>query len=230
MAARQIRYQWFDELVNDHGFQRIATAHHLNDVLETVLLNITRGTGIAGLHGILPKRGNLVRPLLFAKKDEILLYARENHLDWREDQSNDSLYYQRNLIRHQVIPVLKQINPDLESTTGTTVEILRGVETQYNKVLNNLREELLVPGNDHISIPKSRLVDMEPVIFAALIKDYGFNLSQVNNILKQAFHHTGAVFTTESHTLNIDRDQVIITPNSIRPESVYISAGTRVGS
>ena len=186
MAARQIRYQWFDELVNDHGFQWIATAHHLNDVLETVLLNITKGTGIAGLHGILPKRGNLVRPMLFAKKDEILSYATENHLEWREDQSNDQEYYQRNLIRHQVIPVLKQINPDLESTTRTTVEILREVETQYNKVLDSLRDELLVPVNGHISISKSRLVDMEPALFAALIRDYGFNLSQVNSILKQS--------------------------------------------
>ena len=226
MAARDLRYQWFDTLIDIHGIDKIATAHHLNDVLETVLLNITKGTGIAGLHGIKSSQGKLVRPLLFAKKDEVLSYALLHKIDWREDKSNESSNYQRNLIRQQVIPILKQINPDIEATTKNTVEILSVVEREYQKVLKNLRKDLFLQDQHHLSIPKSELVTMEPALFADLIREYGFNLHQVKRILKQSLGHTGAVFSTNSHELNIDREHVIITPKLPAPEVVSIAEAT----
>jgi tRNA(Ile)-lysidine synthase len=116
MAARELRYQWFFELAKEKGYRYVVTAHHQNDLVETVLLNLIRGTGIAGLHGIKAKSENIIRPLLFASKEEILLYAKENKLSWREDSSNESSKYQRNLIRLEVIPLLKKINPNLENT------------------------------------------------------------------------------------------------------------------
>ena len=226
MAARELRYQWFDTLIDIHGIDKIATAHHLNDVLETVLLNITKGTGIAGLHGIKASQGKLVRPLLFAKKDEVLSYALLHNINWREDKSNESSYYQRNLIRQQVIPILKQINPDIEATTQSTVEILSVVEREYHKVLNNLRQDLFLQDRHHLSIPKSKLTTMEPALFADLIRDYGFNLHQAKRILKQSLQHTGAVFNTKSHELNIDREYIIITPKLPVPEVVSIADAT----
>ena len=227
MAARELRYQWFKTLVDNHGIDKIATAHHLNDVLETVLLNLTRGTGIAGLHGIKASQENIARPLLFAKKDDLLSYALLQKINWREDKSNESNYYQRNLIRHQVIPILKQINPDIEATTQNTVEILSMVESEYQKVLKSLRQDLFIKDQHHVNVSKSKLKDMEPALFADLIRDYGFNLYQVKQILKKSFRHTGAVFETKSHVLNIDRDHIIITAKLPTPEVVAIAEATK---
>ena len=97
MAARTLRYTWFQELCQKHGFEKVATAHHSNDSLETVLLHLTKGTGMAGLHGILPAQGRYIRPLLFANKTEIRNYAQQEGLSWREDNSNHQDDYQRNL-------------------------------------------------------------------------------------------------------------------------------------
>jgi tRNA(Ile)-lysidine synthase len=111
MAARDLRYQWFDQLCQTAGYEAIALAHHQNDTIETILLNLTRGTGIAGLHGILPKNGNLVRPLLFLTRDEILEIVTAEGLAFVEDSSNASTKYARNKIRHQVVPLLERTEP-----------------------------------------------------------------------------------------------------------------------
>ena len=113
MVARDIRYKFFDQLLDDFDYSKIATAHNANDNLETVLLNFTKGTGIAGLTGIAPiKTNRLIRPLLFARKEEVYQYAKENSISWREDVSNEKNDYQRNRIRNAVIPELKKINPN----------------------------------------------------------------------------------------------------------------------
>lgn len=109
LAARRLRYAWFDELCEQHQLQKLATAHHTNDMVETLLFNVIKGTGIAGLHGILPQQGKLIRPLLFATKAEILAYAKAQHFHWREDSSNVTNAYARNLIRNQVMPIVKSI-------------------------------------------------------------------------------------------------------------------------
>ena len=104
MAARDLRYRWFGEIRKEFGYDYVATAHHINDSLETVLLNFTRGTGLAGLHGIAAKNDTLIRPLLFASRNTIENYIHDNQLSWREDSSNESDNYRRNLIRHKVVP------------------------------------------------------------------------------------------------------------------------------
>ncbi len=116
MAARDLRYRWFEQVRAAHGLDYIATAHHAGDHIETALLNLTRGTGMAGLKGIAAVNGALIRPLLFASREAIRAYAGQEKLEWREDRSNADLKYKRNLIRHQVIPGLKKINPGLEAT------------------------------------------------------------------------------------------------------------------
>jgi tRNA(Ile)-lysidine synthase len=109
MAARELRYQWFNKIIESHQFKYVAIAHHLNDSLETALLNLTRGLGVEGLTGIAPLSGNRIRPLLFATRTEIETYAAANQITWREDSSNQTDSYQRNLIRHRVIPELKKL-------------------------------------------------------------------------------------------------------------------------
>ena len=116
MAARALRYEWFEQIRKEFDYSYIATAHHLNDSIETVLLNLTKGTGITGLRGILPKKDYIIRPLLFVSRDEIDRYVADNQLVWREDISNASDDYQRNLLRHQVVPLLKKINPNFDKT------------------------------------------------------------------------------------------------------------------
>ncbi len=222
MAARDLRYRWFDELKENHNYQKIAVGHHLNDVLETLLLNFTKGTGIGGLHGILPKRDSIVRPLLFAKKEQIIDYAKEEGLNWREDQSNDSDHYQRNLIRNQVVPVLKKINPRLEESAQNSVEIFRSVEKQYTKSIEQLRERILRVDGGHVMMKKSDLKAIEAPVLTDLIQEFGFNYDQCKSLLGAAFDHTGKIFRSPSHTLNIDREHIIITPHAQEVEHIEI--------
>ena len=110
MAARELRYAWFIELAKNNKYDFVLTAHHANDNIETLLINLIRGTGINGLKGI-PQRQNLIaRPLLFARKEDILAYARKNKLKYRNDSSNDEVKYKRNYLRHEIIPGLKKLN------------------------------------------------------------------------------------------------------------------------
>ena len=128
MAARSLRYDWLEKLRVETACAHIATAHHLDDSIETVFLNFARGCGIQGLHGILPRQQSLIRPLLFATKREILSYAREQGLSFREDSSNQSSKYSRNLIRQQVIPALEKINPSFQRTAAENLRRLREAE------------------------------------------------------------------------------------------------------
>ena len=128
MAARELRYNWFKSLKVEHSFDFILTAHHANDNVETVFVNLIRGTGIKGLQGIPEKQNDIVRPLLFATKDEIKDYAIKNKLVFREDSSNQEIKYKRNFIRHQIIPELKKLNPALEETFSTSIQFFKQSE------------------------------------------------------------------------------------------------------
>lgn len=222
MAARDLRYQWFDELKETYNYHKIATGHHLNDVLETLLLNLTKGTGIAGLHGILPKRDSIIRPLLFAQKEQIINYAKNDCVNWREDQSNDSDQYQRNLIRNQVVPVLKKINPKLEESIQNTVEIFRSVEKQYLSLIEQLRDRILKVDGNHVMARKSDLEDIEAPVLVDLIQGFGFNYDQCKSMLGEAFNHAGKIFQSPSHTLNIDREHIIITAHASEFKNIEI--------
>jgi tRNA(Ile)-lysidine synthase len=135
IAARQLRYEWFEKLRTEHHYHFIATAHHQDDSIETFFINIVRGTGISGLHGILPKQGNIIRPMLFTNKEQILKYVKKQKLKYREDSSNASDKYVRNKIRHQIIPLLKELNPGFEKTMENNILHLRDVETIYKNYI-----------------------------------------------------------------------------------------------
>ncbi len=128
MAARELRYQWFEQLRKQHNYNAVVLAHHQNDTVETILLNLVRGTGIAGMHGILPKNGYLVRPMLCFTRSEIEQIIAENNLAYVEDSSNASVKYARNKIRHLVVPQLKTLNPSLEQTFENNLKHFRELE------------------------------------------------------------------------------------------------------
>ena len=143
LFARELRYTWFERILQEFDYQYIATAHHLNDSLETVLYNLAKGGGIRALHGIPIRQGNIIRPLSFASRKLIEEYARAHQIPYREDASNQSDKYSRNLLRHQVVPVLKTINPSLEGTFENSLSAIREAEYLFDWAIAAFREKLL---------------------------------------------------------------------------------------
>ena len=142
MAARELRYQWFDELLQTKGFDYVLTAHHADDSLETFLINLSRGTGIDGLSGIPEVNEKVVRPLLPFSQDEILEYAQSNKMEWREDSSNASTKYLRNKIRHEVVPVLKELHPTFLQNFLNTQHHLQQTNDLISSYLDDLKIKL----------------------------------------------------------------------------------------
>jgi tRNA(Ile)-lysidine synthase len=225
MAARELRYQWFSELAEQKEYRYIVTAHHQNDLVETVLLNLIRGTGIAGLHGIKAKSGNILRPLLFASKEDILQYARENKLQWREDSSNESNKYQRNLLRLDVIPLLKKINPNLENTFLQSVEKISAAENIFNNYIEGCKIDFLSQKENYTVLEYDFLKEeTEPrLILFELLRPFGFNYSQAAEIVESLDGDPGKKFISSSHLLVKDRSQLIITKKKEETKSAEIS-------
>lgn len=218
MAARALRYHWFEELLRGHDFQYLATAHHQNDALETALLNFTKGTGISGLHGIAAKKGKVIRPMLFADKEMIYDYLVERQLAWREDSSNESNKYQRNLLRNEVVPLLKQINPDLEQTFVQTVERVRGAEQVFLRIVEEAKARLTEEKSGHvyISIDAVKELPQGGIILAELLKPFHFNYSQSKQLWERLGLSSGKIFDSPTHRLNQDRGHLIISPNNLQ--------------
>lgn len=228
MAARTLRYRWFEQLLQTEGYHYLATAHHLNDTIETVLFNITKGTGISGLHGIQLKNGYIIRPLLFADKEEMYAYVVENQLSWREDSSNQTSKYHRNLIRNEVIPLLKNINPGLEETIKQTIEKIGSVERIFEADINRLRQSVVREESGAVYIDFVRLQkELEPVIkLYELIKPYHFSYIQAKDIWHILEAESGRYFDSPTHTLVKDRTALIITARNFQQ---YMSASIESG-
>jgi tRNA(Ile)-lysidine synthase len=212
MAARELRYTWFEELANTFQYKHIATAHQLNDIIETTLINLSRGTGISGIHGIPEKNGKVIRPLLFASRDKINTYAENENLKWREDRSNVDEKYARNLIRHKVIPTLKKINPNLEETFGHNTERFKGTEQLFKFHIEQYRKQLLIPTSEGFSIS---IYDLEntptpATILIELLIPFGFNFSIIQGIYKNKNQETGASYYSATHLLQKDRTHWLI--------------------
>ena len=142
MAARRLRYDWFAELCLEHGFKEVAVAHHLNDNAETVLLNLVRGTGLNGLTGMAEERPGVVRPLLSLSRHEILDYLRQKGQTYVTDSTNTDTHYRRNKLRHEVLPLLREMNPQIDRTLHETALRLQGVERIYRYGIAQLKKEV----------------------------------------------------------------------------------------
>ena len=182
MKARDLRYAWFEELCQSEGIDKIATAHHLDDQLETILINLTRGTGLKGLRGMKAKRNNIVRPLLCVARDEINEFIYANHIPFREDSSNASGKYFRNKIRHQVIPVLKEINPSLFDAVNNSVKRLNAVEDNWNTQFDQWLDELQFENGIKL-IPYDSNNANELSFIQQLLRAKGFSYPDIDSIL-----------------------------------------------
>jgi tRNA(Ile)-lysidine synthase len=230
MAARELRYAFFNELLNENDYQYIATAHHQNDNIETVLLNLVRGTGMDGIVGIPVKHLNIIRPLLFATRENILEYATFNRLEWREDSSNASDKYHRNLVRNKVIPLLKNINPGLEQSFGNSLERFKGSVGMAQLFLQDFKKENVSETDNRICINKTKLdTQISPaVVLWELIKDKGFNFDQCREVF-ETDHQVGKVFCSQTFQLTVDRDSYIISAlHTKRDDDVIVEADNAV--
>ena len=208
MAARTLRYEWFYEIAKEKQ-ALVATAHHANDTAETIIFNLAKGTGIAGFHGINRIRGIFIRPLLWASKIEIEEYAQKNKISWREDSSNSSDNYQRNLIRQQVVPVLEKINPNFIKAATKTSKRIRETEALVRYGLE--QSKVKVESGDKVlfDIDVLRKLPALSTVLYELLKEYGFSYDQAESI-GAALDSTGALFYSKEYILNIDRSKLIL--------------------
>ena len=213
MAARDLRYNWFEELRKEHHFATIATAHHHDDNIETVLMHLVKGTGIRGLRGIPVKQGKIIRPLLFTDKKNILHFAGKNNLQHREDVSNSSNKYERNKLRLDIIPQLEEINPSFSNSFADNILYFNEAVGLFDEALHRVKKKIMREENGtvYISIPKLIHHSAHSTILFELLQPYGFNSEQVKQIVEHFKAEPGALFFSPTHRLLKDRKELIVT-------------------
>ena len=207
MAARELRYNWFNEVLQKKKKDYIVVAHHADDLAETVLINWCRGTGIKGLTGIKPVNGVILRPLLACSRADVMEYIEKHQLGFRTDSTNNSLDYVRNKIRHQIIPVLKEINPSFLDTIQDNCTALKENEEIFNYGIQELQEQVLDCDEDEILIDiKKTLASPAPyTLLYETLKPFGFNKTQIRDLLHSQHSISGKRFVAENHTLEKGR-------------------------
>ncbi len=214
LAARKLRYDWFDTLLKKYSFEYLLTAHQANDVTETLFINLLRGTGINGLKGIPVQNGKVVRPLLNFKREELESFAKKEKILFRTDKSNLEDKYERNFIRLNIIPALKTLNPTLEDTILKNTSHLVQEAGIVAEFLEGKAAELITQTHDFVFIDKKKLVREKyaETILHHLIGGYGFNETQERNILKNLRENAqiGKLFISDRYQLSIDRNDLVI--------------------
>lgn len=230
MAARELRYKWFYELQLEKDFDFIATAHNLDDQIETFFINLTRGTGIRGLTGISEKNGILIRPLIQFTRDKIEAYANRHGIEWREDTSNLSIKYIRNKFRHQIIPLMKDMNPSFEKTMADNMDKLKQVQSVYLKHIEERKGFILRRSGKQFIISINTLLREEfgEYILYEILSDLSFSASAIKDIWNSLEALPGKKFYSESHRLIKDREELIIEAvKSLEEKKYYIDREQR---
>ncbi|MBN2817883.1 MAG: tRNA lysidine(34) synthetase TilS [Bacteroidales bacterium] len=212
MAARELRYNWFNKIANECGYSKIATAHNLNDLAETFFINLTRKSGIKGLTGIPVKNGIIIRPLLFAGREEINNYIIKNQIPYREDSSNAQTKYLRNSIRHNIIPEFEKISPNFLESVETSTRLLNESNRIYTRFIDKLKQQILREIKDYVGIKISDLAEhqVSAEIMYEIISDYGFTYDNARNIIESINNQPGLTFMSDSYKLIKDRELLII--------------------
>ncbi|QOD60229.1 tRNA lysidine(34) synthetase TilS [Polaribacter haliotis] len=210
ITARNLRYELFQKLIEENSFDVVLTAHHSDDNLETFLINLTRGTGLEGFTGIPEINGNIVRPLLAFSREEIVNFATKNNIDWREDKSNASTKYTRNKIRHNVIPVLKEINPSLLETFSNTIKNLKESQQIIDDKIGDISREIISKKEGFLKFDVSKLQQLSnpKAYLYQLLKEYNF--MEWNDVFQLLSAQTGKQLFSKTHVLLKDRDFLIL--------------------
>ncbi|SEG28010.1 tRNA lysidine(34) synthetase TilS [Parabacteroides chinchillae] len=221
MAARELRYTWFEGMRCKLDAQAIAVAHHRDDSVETLLMNLIRGTGVRGMRGIRPKNGYIVRPLLPVSREEILKWLAEQHYSYVTDSTNLSDAYTRNFIRLRVLPLLEEINPAVRNTIARTAEHLSAVETIYNNVIENARNQIMVT-EDSLSVKTLLTFPLPDTILYELLKPFNFTRLVTDDIYLSLRGESGRQFYSSTHRLIKDRDYLFLSSLQEKEAKIYI--------
>lgn len=230
VAARELRYNWFQTLINPatkQAFKYLLTAHHANDNIETLLMHFFRGTGMAGLQGILPKTGSgqiLIRPLLVAKKDALIEYAKENQLAYREDASNESNKYTRNFFRNELLPAIREVYPQVEDNLSDNTTRFHEIGIIYNNAINALKKKLIVEKKNEYHLPVLKLLKtpaLQTVLFE-LMKEFDFAPGQTTDIIRLLHGESGKYVDSASHRILRNREWLIVSKLGAREDGHFL--------
>lgn len=228
-AARELRYQWFEEFQKYKMASHILLAHHANDNIETLLMNFFRGTGLEGLTGIPVKsHTNCYRPLLKITKEEIQQFAKENKLEWVEDSTNDSTKYTRNFFRKEIIPQIQKVFPQAEKNLSGNLERFQKTNLLYQTLVNELKKKLITTEGTEAKIPVKRLMEYRNTSFIyELIKDFGFGEKQVEELINLAESDSGKYIENDRYRIIKHRLWFIIAPKIEAATTVTIEEGEK---
>ena len=218
VAARELRYEWFHALLESTpsagGANWIVTAHQLDDNIETVLMNFFKGTGLSGMRGMLSKSGKVVRPLLFARKDELVQFAKASGLKWVEDSSNESDKYSRNYLRHQVIPLIEKIYPSAIENLQNNIERFTEIEKTYHAAVQLELKKLIERKGEELHIPilKLKKSASPKTLIYEIINPLGFAAVRVQEVMDLMEAETGRYLVSATHRILKNRNWFIISP------------------
>jgi len=232
VAARQLRYSWFNEILESKQeaettqvrAKYLLTAHHLDDNIETMLMNLFKGTGITGLRGMLPKQNRILRPLLFARKKDIIEFARNNNLNYVEDSSNESDKYTRNYFRNHLLPDISKVFPAVEENLAKSLQHFRETEQLFRQAIEQHKKKLIELKGNEVHIPVLKLKKSMPLetITYEIIKGYGFTSHQATEVISLFNAGTGKYIQSPSHRIIKNRDWLIISPNNTNDSQTII--------
>ncbi len=224
MIARQERYEWFEEMRKEMYFDLVATAHHKNDLAETLLNNLIRGTGIAGTHGIRSLSNKLIRPLLCFTRPEIEQYLKENEVPFREDASNKDTKYQRNYIRHEILPHFEKLNPQSVQALSDYARRIEQSESLLNQSYENWKKKCIRTENGlvHLNVGLLNNHPARELLLYELLKPYGFNGKQVQQIGETVDGQSGKHYLSDTHRLMRERNVLTIMETGQEKQSVVL--------
>lgn len=221
LAARKLRYDWFSELLSEQKLDYVLTAHHLDDEIETFLINFTRGTGLEGLMGIPAKNENIIRPLLKFSREEIEIFAKENNIKWREDSSNSSNKYLRNKLRHDVVPILKELNPSFMNSFQNTLDNLKQSQSLVDDASRIVYRKVVQEEENQKKINISELKQLEnyEAYLYQWLKPLGFTAWEDIYDLVEA--QSGKQVFSADYLLLKDRNDLIVTTRDLGNQISY---------
>jgi len=225
MAARELRYDFFKKILEKHKYSYIVTAHHLDDNIETIIFNFIKSTGYKGLVGIPFNKNKILRPLINTSKEEIEDYAVSNNISWRLDKSNNSNKYSRNKIRNEVIPLLKEINPSLGKSLTESLKRIQKLSHDIKPRIDLFIQKFVDFKDDYINIKKDFIDDIEKyeILLFDFFHDYGFNYSQIENIIKSLKAENQKKFISLNYELIIERKSIFIITKDFLVKTRYES-------
>ena len=223
MAARELRYNWFEQVRKTHTASAIAVAHHADDNVETLLMNLTRGTGLKGLTGIPLQNGYIIRPLLCCTRSDIVNYLIKYNLHHITDSTNAQNDYTRNKFRNQIIPLFEDINPSFKQTITTLIERFEEIEAVYNEKITETSAKITSTENNYFKIDIQQLkhTKYRKSLLYDILLPYSFHADTVENIIHNLDSEPGSIFYSLTHKLLHDRDFLIVSKNNIPLQQSY---------